>query len=96
MRNRQHVGIIDACKITGKTYGAFMRRVELGQIPYFMDGPRKRFYVDELQKQPESSCHIKSSSDQKVRNTKRTYRSVSEPKPKYCGFQLTKLSGIKP
>ncbi len=93
---RKYVGITQAAKIVGKSYKGFMKKVDLGQIPYFMDGDRMCFYIDELTKQPESQCHIKSIKEKHRRSIMRESRSVSTARQNLKGSQLTNLAEIRP
>ena len=93
---RKHVGIMEAARICGKSYTGFRHKVELGQVPYFMDGTQKRFYVDELMQEAVSACHIKSTKDRTARTTTRMYPSGYRANPNTNGLALTPLSAIKP
>lgn len=93
---RQHVGMMEAAKICGKSYSGFKRKVDMGQVPYFMDGAYKRFYVDEITQEAKSECHIKCTKDQTAQNITRTYPSAFKVNRNTRDLALTPLSEIKP
>ena len=88
--------MMEAARICGKSYCGFRRKVEMGQVPYFMDGAQKRFYVDEITQEAVSECHIKSTNDQTAKTTTRTYPSGFKANRNIRDLALTPLSAIKP